>query len=307
MIGVDADAFPAAAQAAVAAVLGLIFGSFANVCIHRLPDRRSVAWPGSACPQCGARIAWYDNLPVLSWIVLRGRCRACTASISVRYPLVEALCACLVVALWAEHGLSLRWAALSYLAVSIVVLIPIDMRHGILPDKVTITGIVVGLAASLVTMPPGPFGAARGALVGALVPIGVRSLYMAWAKLRDRRRRLPAAAHADAAAGPPAEAEAPAEPAEDAGPPADPQREGMGLGDVKMLAMVGAFLGAPGALLTMLLGSMLGTIYVAPLLATGRHNMKTPIPFGPFLGVGALAVIFWGDAMIDWYLGLIIP
>ena len=109
-------------------------------------------------------------------------------------------------------------------------------------------------------------------------------------------------ASADATAGVP-----PAQEAVDAVSVGDAQREGMGLGDVKMLAMVGAFVGAPGALLTMLLGSLIGTLYVAPLLATGRHNMKTPVPFGPFLGVGALAVIFFGDAMIDWYLGLVIP
>jgi leader peptidase (prepilin peptidase)/N-methyltransferase len=304
VIADDLAWLPAPAQAAVAATLGLVFGSFANVCIHRIPEQRSVVWPGSCCPRCGARIAWYDNLPVVSWAILRGRCRQCRAPIPVQYPLVELLCAALVVGLWGIHGLSWRWAALSYLAVSIVVLIPIDWRHGILPDRVTLPGIAAGLAVSCVTE-PGLFGSIRGSLVGALVPLGVRSLYMAYATMRARR----------AIPEPPLE---PADPAAIAGPPfeppgdageehADPQREGMGLGDVKMLAMVGAFLGAPGVMLTMLLGSTSGALYVIPLLATGRHNMKTPVPFGPFLGGGALVAAFWGDRLIGWYLGLLGP
>jgi leader peptidase (prepilin peptidase)/N-methyltransferase len=307
----DLQYLPREAQAVVAAALGLIFGSFANVCIHRLPERRSVVWPGSSCPRCAAPIAWFDNLPVLSWLLLRGRCRRCRAPIPALYPLVEALCGALVVGLWAQHGMTWRWAALSYLAVSIVVLVPIDWRHGILPDRVTLTGIAAGLALSFLAE-PGPLGAARGALVGALIPLGIRSLYKAWAAARER--------WGGAAAPPPAtipeEATFP-ESVPVAGPEdtslpdgpgaeADPHREGMGLGDVKMLAMAGAFLGGPGILLTMLLGSTLGALYVIPLLATGRHTMKTPVPFGPFLGIGALISAFWGERLIAWYLGLVV-
>jgi leader peptidase (prepilin peptidase) / N-methyltransferase len=295
--------FPGA-QLAVATALGLIFGSFANVCIHRLPEGRSVVWPGSACPQCGRAIAWYDNIPVISWIVLRGRCRGCAARIPVRYPLVEALCGALLLALCLQHGLTWRWAALSWLAISIVVLVPIDQRHGILPDRVTLPGIAAGLGFSFLAGEPTPAGSLRGALVGALVPLGVRSLYIAYVRLRERLHPAPAAPDAQPSIPPP---DAPLEQAAVLEADASPQREGMGLGDVKMLAMVGAFLGAPLTLLTMLLGSVLGTAYVLPLLATGRHGMKTPLPFGPFLGVAALVAAFWGNDMLRWYLDLLLP
>jgi leader peptidase (prepilin peptidase) / N-methyltransferase len=320
---VPALPIPPAAQLMVAAVLGLIWGSFANVCIHRLPEGRSVVWPGSACPRCGRSIAWYDNVPVLSWLLLRGRCRSCRAGIPAQYPLVEALCGALALALCAQHGLSWRWAALSWMAISIVILVPIDRRHGILPDRVTLPGIAAGLALSFPSQEPTPFGALRGALVGGLVPLGVRSLYMAYAHVRDRRRPtlaegpaadpvVPAATAAIVPGGAPADLQGGAAEADallDAGETDDqaPQREGMGLGDVKMLAMVGAFLGAPLVLLVMLLGSIIGSLYVLPLLATGRHGMKTPLPFGPFLGVAALVAAFWGEDILRWYIGLLLP
>ena len=300
----EALSLPPAVDLVVATTLGLIFGSFANVCIHRLPEGRSVVWPGSACPRCGRAIAWYDNIPVLSWLLLRGRCRGCAARIPAQYPLVEALCGALLLGLCLQQGLTWRWAALSWMAISIVVLVPIDRRHGILPDRVTLPGIAAGLGFSLLTDEPTPSGALRGALVGALVPLGVRSLYIVYVRARERLQAappVPAAAEAI-----PGQA-APADTAADYGPEASPQREGMGLGDVKMLSMVGAFLGAPLTLLTMLLGSILGTVYVLPLLATGRHGMKTPLPFGPFLGVAALVAAFWGDGILRWYVNLVLP
>ncbi|HKY32172.1 MAG TPA: prepilin peptidase [Candidatus Polarisedimenticolia bacterium] len=312
---------PDGAAIAVAAVLGLIFGSFANVCIHRLPERRSVVRPGSACMACGRGIAWFDNIPVVSWLLLAGRCRACGARIAPIYPLVEAACAVLLAALCARHGLSPRWAALGWLVVSIVILIPIDLRHGILPDRVTLPGIAVGIALSALSPDPGLGGSLRGAAAGALVPLGVRSLYMAYASARSalRRRGSRAEAPAAAAAGRPgdpsggiAQDPAASPQAGPSGPPDEPpehaeeRREGMGLGDVKMLAMVGAFLGAPMALLTMLLGSMMGALYVLPLVAAGRQSMKSPVPFGPFLGVAALVAVFWGERIVGWYLGLVI-
>jgi len=285
-------------EVVVVTALGLIFGSFANVCIHRLPDRRSVVWPGSACSSCGAPIGWYDNIPILSWLVLGGKCRSCRGSISLLYPLVEAAAAALLLALYARHGLGLRWAALSYLVLSILVLVPIDFRHGILPDRVTLPGIAVGLAHSFFTTAPGPFGSAAGALVGALVPLGIRALYMLYARARSARQ--------EGAAG-----LAQTEPLDDAEMEAEAElaaqrREGMGLGDVKMLAMVGAFLGVPMVLLTMLLGSVIGTLYVLPMLLLGRHTLKTPLPFGPFLGAGAILCIFWGPPIIEWYTGLLV-
>lgn len=270
-----------ALEAAVPAALGLIFGSFANVCIHRLPEHRSVVWPGSACPSCGSALAWNDNIPLVSWILLAGRCRACRAAIPAIYPAVEAISTLFLVGLWLQHGLSLRWVALSWLVVSILILVPIDWRHGILPDAVTLPGIGAGLLFSFVTDRPGILAAAAGAVAGALVPLGIRALYILWARARRG-----------------------AEPDTEEG--AEERREGMGLGDVKMLAMVGAFLGVKGVLFTMLLGSVLGTAYVLPLVAARRHTMKSAIPFGPFLGGAAIAAAFWGASVVDWYVGLLV-
>ncbi len=275
---------------AVAAVLGLVSGSFANVCIHRMPDRRSVVWPGSSCPACGAPIRWYDNIPVASWLLLAGQCRSCRASIPAIYPLVELASLLLLLGLYSLHGMTLRWAALSWLAVSILVLVPIDLRHGILPDRVTLPGLTAALLASLFTSDPGIRGALTGAAVGGVVPLAIRTLYIVYARARARR-----------IAGPDERSATPGEPG-----PAEAEREGMGLGDVKMLAMVGAFLGAPRVLLTMLLGSVIGSLIVLPLVFLGRHGMKTAVPFGPFLGVAALISMLWGVEIIDWYLGLTI-
>ena len=284
------DRFGLVAETVGVGLLGLIVGSFANVCIHRLPRGRSVVWPGSACPSCDASIRWYDNLPVLSWILLAGRCRSCRAAIPPIYPAVEAASAVILLTLHAQHGLSVRWGALSWLAVSTLILVPIDLRHGILPDRVTLPGIAAGLIASVFGPVPGIRGALLGAAAGALIPLGIRGLYILYAR---RRTRFEAAD----AGGP----DLPEEPEDDR------QREGMGLGDVKMLAMVGAFLGVPGVLLTMFLGSVIGTLVVVPMVLVGRQGMKTPVPFGPFLGLAALISMFWGGEIIDWYLGLAIP
>jgi len=284
-----------AAELAVALVLGLVFGSFANVCIHRIPERRSVVWPGSACPRCGASIAWYDNIPVLSWLVLQGRCRACRAPIHWRYPLVEATSALLLVQLCLRYGLTLRWAALSYLALSILVLVPIDWKHGILPDVVTLPAAAVGLVASFLTDEPGRIDAMLGAAVGGLVPLMIRALYMAYVKTRSRVTRARRRLTADPAGTETFEEDLTEE-----------RREGMGLGDVKMLSMVGAFLGVSNVLLTMMLGSVLGSIYVVPLVLARRHSMKTAVTFGPFLGLAAILSMLWGRQIIAWYTGLVV-
>ena len=274
------ELFPAGAQTAFVAVFGLLIGSFANVLIHRLPLSRSVVWPGSKCPACDAAIAWYDNIPVISWIILGGRCRHCRVWIPARYPMVEALCSVLLVCLFLRHGPTWQWAAHGWLVVSIVALVPIDYRYGILPDRITLTGILAGLAFSLVAAQPGLVRALLGAAAGAAVPLVIRAVYM----LKEK-------GGGGAQDGQPEEHE-------------EERREGMGLGDVKMLAMVGAFLGAPGVLLTIMLGSLLGTFIVVPLLMSGKLTMKHPVPFGPFLGAGAIIAVFWGDRIISWYTGI---
>ncbi len=276
------DLLPAGAQVAIVAWLGLLFGSFANVLIHRLPLSRSVVWPGSRCPACDAPIAWYDNIPVVSWLFLMGRCRRCATRIPLRYPLVEALCSVLLVCLYLRLGPTWQWAAHSWLVVSVIALVPIDYRYGILPDRITLPGILAGLAFSLVAQQPGFVRALLGAAAGAAVPLAIRAVYM----LRGRWRGE----------------------AVDARPEYEEERrEGMGLGDVKMLAMVGAFLGAPAVLLTIILGSSIGTLIVVPLLIAGKLTLKHPVPFGPFLGAGAIIAVFWGETIISWYTGIAFP
>ncbi len=277
-------------QGFIALVLGLIFGSFANVCIHRLPERRSVVWPGSACPRCREPIAWYDNIPVISWLLLAGHCRRCRAGISWRYPAIEAATGILFLALWAQHGLTLHWVALAWLAASIVILVPIDLEHYILPDAVTLPGIAAGLTASFVAGGIGILRALTGAAVGAGLPLAVRAFYAAMARIR--RPAVP-------------EPTGPADPEADL--PGDPSREGMGLGDVKMLAMVGAFLGPALVVMTIFTASIIGTLFVLPLLISGRRGMKSAIPFGPFLGAGALVAMLWGESILAWYSGVVIP
>ena len=155
-----------AVELAIALALGLIFGSFANVCI-RMPNTRSIVWPGSACPACGGEIAWYDNVPVVSWLLLGGRCRWCSAPISWRYPLVETISALLLVHLCLGYGLTLVGRAVVSGDLDSDP-VPIDWKHGILPDLITLPGIAVGLLMSLVTREPGMVDSILGTAVGGL-------------------------------------------------------------------------------------------------------------------------------------------
>lgn len=248
----------------LAGLFGLLIGSFLNVCIHRWPRDESVVKPRSRCTSCGEGIAWFDNIPVASFMVLRGSCRNCGASIHWRYPVVELLTAACFAFFASQFGLTLE--TLKYLTLSAILigLIFSDLETLLLPDEFTIGGLVIGLAfAFFVPMPPGIFE--RGwveAVVGAFVPSGVLWLlgYL-FEKLRHK--------------------------------------EGLGFGDVKMIAMVGAFLGIKGALLTVILGSVLGSaIGLAYIKATSKDAGSYHLPFGTFLGVAGLLAA--GGAS-DWY------
>ncbi len=253
------------AIAVVALVLGAAVGSFLNVVIHRLPAGESVVAPRSRCPSCRRAIAWYDNLPVVSWLVLRGRCRACRAPISARYPIVEALTALVAVALALRHGPTLAFLGSFYFACALLALTYIDLDHQILPDRITLPGIVVGLA--LAALAPGSerWVALQSSLVGVAAGGGILWL-VAWSY--------------HALTG----------------------REGMGGGDVKLLAMIGAFLGWKGVLLTLLLASLLGSAIGVAIMIRQRADAKLAIPFGPFLALGALVTLFWGDRIVAWYI-----
>lgn len=252
---------PTLVLAALAGVLGLMVGSFLNVCIYRLPRRESVVWPGSRCGACGRTLQWYENVPIVSWLVLRGRCRTCRSRISGVYPAVEGVTALLFAGGYLLYGLGPLLAVRLLFASMLVVLFVIDLRHRILPDLVTLPGIGVGLVASL-WLTPGLTSALLGAVVGGGLLWSISEGYF---RLRGR--------------------------------------EGLGFGDVKMLAMVGAFLGWQLTLLTLFLASLTGSVAGVALVAARRGGMQSALPFGTFLALGALAAAAGGDALVHWYAG----
>ena len=241
-------------------VWGLCIGSFLNVCIHRLPLKQSVVTPRSRCPHCGYMLTWKDNLPLVSYALLGGRCRSCRAPISLRYPFVEAITASIF--LWHLPVFGVTWLLLVRLAFAcaLIVLFAIDLEHQILPDRITLPGIVVGFACSLL-LPPGPLLSIEGILAGGGI---LWAIAEGWYRLR--------------------------------------KVDAMGFGDVKMLAMVGAFLGLPLVLFTFVVATMIGGIVGVILIATRRANMATAVPFGTMLAVAALIASLYGDSVLAWYL-----
>lgn len=244
-------------------VFGTVVGSFLNVCIARIPAGKSVVYPPSACPQCGARIRPWDNVPLLSFLWLRGRCRDCGTPISWRYPLVEVLTGALFATnLW-MFGLT-PWAAVACaFTAALVVISFIDLDHQIIPDVISLPGVVVGLVLAVPGWGPSLVERILGMLLGGGLLWAVAVLYE-WAR----------------------------------------NREGMGGGDIKLLAMIGAFLGWRGVLVTLLVGSLLGASVGGLRIALRRAEAGVPIPFGPFLAVGAIVALYWGDQLISWYIDL---
>lgn len=267
----------------LAFLFGLIIGSFLNVCIHRWPRDMSIVRPArSACVECGATIAWYDNVPVLSYAILRGRCRACKAPIHWRYLVVELATALSFAYFVHRYGFELEAAKYCIFAAILIALIFTDLETLLLPDEFTIGGALIGIVFAFVTPVPdstfhavaGLFGAMPGprtamvaeALLGAIVPAG--SIWLGgwiFEKLRHK--------------------------------------EGLGFGDVKMLAMVGAFLGLRGTLLTIVLGAIAGSIVgLVFIKATGKDASSYPLPFGSFLGAAALVAAIEGQNLVGWYM-----
>jgi leader peptidase (prepilin peptidase) / N-methyltransferase len=245
----------------LAALFGLVIGSFLNVCIYRLPLDQSIVWPASRCTTCGRELSWYENVPVFSYAALRGRCRTCGEHISLMYPIIELVTAALFAGLLAWYGLTPLFAVRLVFACAMLVLFVIDLQHQILPNEITLPGIAIGLLAS-VFLEPGW----RDALIGAVAGGGVLWL-IAWGYERVRHQ------------------------------------EGMGFGDVKMLAMIGAFLGWKLMLLTLIFASFLGSLTGLTLIAMRRGDLGSKLPFGTFLGVSAVAAAVVGDSVIGWYLG----
>jgi leader peptidase (prepilin peptidase) / N-methyltransferase len=246
----------------VAGILGLALGSFLNVCAIRWAQDQSVVSPRSRCPGCDAPIAWYDNIPVLSWILLRGRCRRCREGISFQYPLVELATGLIWGGMFWIHGVEVEAFRAAIFLTLLLGIAVADARYYIIPDQFSVGGAVIGLVLAFFTPAIGWTQALAGAVTGLLL-----LWFVAWA--------------GEKAFG----------------------KEAMGGGDIKMMAMIGAFLGVWGVGLTLFLGAVLGAVIFGPIsLRTGKL-----VPFGIFLAAGAAVTFGWGDALIDWYMGWAFP
>ncbi len=244
-------------------LLGAAVGSFLNVCIYRLPAGESIVSPPSRCPACGARIRPWDNIPVLGWLILGGKCRDCGAPISPRYPFVELLNGLLTLALFLKFGPSPTFLVLFVFCSALVAITFIDLDHQIIPDVISLPGIVVGFACSFVL----PWLGWKSSLMG-IVAGGGSLLLVAWLYELFTKK------------------------------------EGMGGGDIKLLAMMGAFLGWRSVPFIIFASSLIGSVIGVTLMLIQKKDGKLAIPFGPFLAAGAVLYIFYGKAIITWYLTL---
>ncbi|MEW6301154.1 MAG: A24 family peptidase [Thermodesulfobacteriota bacterium] len=244
-------------------LFGAAVGSFLNVCIYRLPLQESVVFPASHCRACATPLPWYDNLPLLSYLFLRGRCRSCGVSFSPRYLLVELLTALLAVGLVWQFGLTVTTLSYFVLCAALIVITFIDVDYQLIPDVISLPGIVIGFLFSLVSPTLTWSSSLLGIALGAGVLLAVAEGY----------RLLTG-------------------------------REGMGGGDVKLLAMIGAFLGWRAVPFTLFAASFVGSVVGVAVMVRQQANTHLAIPFGPFLAFGALCYLFFGERLIAWYLSL---
>ncbi|MGE0085983.1 MAG: A24 family peptidase [Desulfococcaceae bacterium] len=244
-------------------VTGLCIGSFLNVCIYRIPESKSIVTPPSSCPQCGYRIRYYDNIPVISYLFLRGKCRQCRAPISFRYPMVELISG--FFALWVYLRFGLHLQSLVYFAFisTLLVITFIDIDHRIIPDAISLPGIPLFFLASFAVPSLTYMDSLLGIIAGGGSLYAVALTYLLLTK-----------------------------------------REGMGGGDIKLLAMMGGLIGWKGVFFTIFVSSAIGTVSGLAIMLATRKNMKLAVPFGPFLAMGAVIYIFFGQELIFWYFGL---
>jgi len=248
---------------AFAFVFGTLVGSFLNVCICRLPKDESIVSPPSHCPVCSYQIRWYDNIPLVSYLLLRGKCRGCGARISIQYPLVELLNGVLTMLLFLRFGPTPAFATLFLFCSALVVITFIDIEHQIIPDEISLPGIVVGFALSFFLQGHGWLNSLLGILLGGGSLLLVAYSYQLLTG-----------------------------------------KEGMGGGDIKLLAMMGAFLGWKAVPFIIFASSLIGSVVGISIMLVQKKDSKLAIPFGPYLAVGAVLYIFYGKALIHWYLGL---
>ena len=241
-------------------IFGSCIGSFLNVCIYRIPDSRSIVKPRSMCPECNSLIRFYDNIPILSYLLLMGKCRRCGAKISARYPAIELLTGILACACFIKFGFSAEAIIYFCLMAALVVISFIDIDHKIVPDSISLPAIPIGLISSFV-LPSIHF---TEAFIGMLVGGGIL-YFIAWSYQFITGK------------------------------------EGMGGGDIKLLAMIGAFIGWKGVLVAIFIASATGAFVGFFLMLVAHKNMKYAVPFGPFLSMGAIVYIFKGSELIQWY------
>jgi len=246
-----------------ASLVGAVVGSFLNVCIYRLPRHESVVWPASHCTACGRLIAFYDNIPIISYGILRGHCRACRASISIQYPLVELVTAIGYGMIVWHFGLTSVAFVYALLYSALIVITGTDLSHQVIPDVITLPGLVIGMFSAAVILPLGILNSLAGVVVG-----GGLLWLLAWLS------------------------------------PYLFGKEGMGGGDIKLMAMVGAFLGWKPVLLAIMVGSLIGSIVGVGLIAFRVMRRDEYLPFGPFLAVGSLVALFLHQPVLDWYWSL---
>jgi leader peptidase (prepilin peptidase)/N-methyltransferase len=264
--------FPEPLASIVVLLFGLVLGSFLNVCIYRLPEGQSIVHPRSRCPSCQVPIRWFRNIPVLSWMTLRGRCPDCGATISVRYPVIEALSGAIVLTMWHAFGAGAAFRIASLFALAMLALFFTDYDHQLLPDAITLTGLGAGLAVSWVN----PFLDGSGlkrvwlSLAGAALGSG---LLWGFGALYGKLRRV----------------------------------EAMGMGDVKMMAMVGSFVGPFGVLLTIFGGSIVGALVGISMIPLRGRTLQDTLPFGCFLAPAALAALLFSAHVWQAYAQVLIP
>jgi leader peptidase (prepilin peptidase)/N-methyltransferase len=246
------------------ALLGLVVGSFLNVCIYRLPREMSIVAPRSRCGGCGHQLAWYENVPVVSYLTLGGKCSRCRAPISLMYPIVEVVTGLTFALGYWWFGLTPLLAVRLLFACALIVLFVIDLQHQILPNVITLPGVVIGFLLSGVGGPGW-----KSSLIG--IAVGAGSLF-AVSEVYYRVRH----------------------------------EEGLGMGDVKMLGMIGAFLGWQLVLVTLMISTILGSIVGVGILLVRRETLKYALPFGTFLALAAIVAAVAGDTLVAWYLGFYI-
>jgi len=238
-------------------IFGAAIGSFLNVCIYRIPEKASIVKPASRCPSCGHPIRFYDNIPIISFLILRARCRDCGAKISWRYPLVEMITGLMALLLFLQFGPTLVFLAFFIFTAVLIVITFIDLDHQIIPDILSLPGIPVFFLAAVFIVGLPWLEALIGLLIGGGVLLAIAYGYELITK-----------------------------------------REGMGGGDIKLLAMIGGFLGWKSLIFVLLFSSLTGAVVGIAAMIVKKQDTKYAIPFGPFLSAAAVAWIFWGDAFI---------